>query len=78
MVDLCKSKNLEPVVPPKKNHKYPWQYNHNVYAFRNEVERAFNKLKNMRRIATRYDKLDTSYLNFVNLGLIKMFLKVIC
>ncbi|MBQ1480246.1 MAG: transposase, partial [Sphingomonas sp.] len=33
----------------------------------NLVERLFNKLKNWRRIATRYDKTKESYLGFVNL-----------
>ncbi|MDE1925547.1 MAG: transposase, partial [Patescibacteria group bacterium] len=42
---------------------------------RNEIERLFRYLKNSRRIATRYDKLDTSYRAFVALGLSMLMLK---
>nr|WP_275265937.1 transposase [Sphingomonas solaris] len=35
---------------------------------RNLVERLFSKLKNWRRVATRYDKTKESYLGFVSLA----------
>ena len=78
MVDLCKERMIEPVVPPKKNHKYPWLYNRNVYAYRNEIERFFHRIKNFRRVATRYDKLDFSYTGFVTLGIICLMVKNLC
>lgn len=70
MIALCQEKGLEPVVPPKSNHKYPWDYNHILYMYRNEIERLFGRIKNYRRIATRYDKLARRYAGFVTLGLI--------
>lgn len=78
MVEYCFQKGIEPVVPPKSNFKNPWRYNKNVYAYRNEVERFFNRIKNFRRIATRYDKLDVMFGSFVTLGMICLLLKVIC
>lgn len=75
---LCAKKKIEAVVPPKSNFKEPWLYNKNIYLYRNEIERFFNRLKNFRRIATRYDKLDTSYSSFVLLGMIALLLKVLC
>ena len=38
-----------------------------VYALRNQIERCFNKLKNARRLATRYDKTARSYLGFIQI-----------
>lgn len=74
----CVRKGIEPVVPPKSNFRNPWRYNRNIYLYRNEIERLFNRLKNFRRIATRYDKLDTSYSGFILLGLIALLLKFLC
>jgi transposase len=42
-----------------------------IYALRNRIERCFNKLKNSRRLATRYDKTAESYLGFFNLAAIR-------
>ena len=77
-ITLCQKKNIEAVVPPKSNAKQPWQYNRHLYCYRNEIERHFHRLKNFRRIATRYDKLASSYRGFVLLGMIALILKVLC
>jgi transposase len=42
---------------------------------RNLVERFFNKIKQCRRIATRYDKLAANYLAFVKLASIRIWLR---
>ena len=42
---------------------------------RNLVERFFNKIKQCRRIATRYDKLAANYLAFVKLAAIRIWLR---
>jgi transposase len=65
--------NFRPVVPPKKGRKEPWRFEREdkeLYKQRNEVERAFRRLKAFRRIFTRYDKLDTMFSAFVYLALI--------
>jgi len=78
ILSLCENKKIEAVVPPKANFRRPWPYNKNIYIYRNEIERHFNRLKNYRRIATRYDKLDIVYSGFILLGMIALVLKVIC
>lgn len=75
---ICSKKKIEAVVPPRSDFKHPWEYNKNLYIYRNEIERLFHRLKNFRRISTRYDKLDTSYSGFILLGLIALILKVLC
>ncbi len=45
-----------------------------LYRARNLVERLFNKIKQCRRVATRYDKLAANYLAFVKLASIRIWL----
>ena len=56
-----------PVIPPRRNRKVQTQIDGYIYALRNMVERCINKLKNARRLATRYDKTATSYLGFIEI-----------
>jgi len=78
IVELCRAVNIEAVVPPKQNFKKPWSYNKNIYMFRNEIERLFHRIKNFRRVATRYDKLKVTYSGFIFLGLIALLVKILC
>ena len=48
---------ITPVIPPKSNRKTPRSCILAVYCERNLIECFFNKLKQFRAIATRYDKL---------------------
>jgi hypothetical protein len=43
---------------------------------RNRVERFFNRIKQCRRVATRYDELAANYLAFVQLASIRLWLRV--
>jgi transposase len=52
-------------IPPKANLRQPWEVDWYLYKERHLVECFFNKLKHFRRVATRYDKLATSFLTFV-------------
>jgi transposase len=49
-------------IPPKGNCKDPICFSHYLYRARNLVERFFNKIKQCRRVAIRYDKLAADYL----------------
>ena len=53
------------VIPPKSNAKEPWAVDYYLYKERHLVECFFQKIKWFRRVATRYDKLDKSFLAFV-------------
>ena len=46
-----------------------------LYRSRNLIERFFNKIKQCRRVATRYDKLAANYLAFVKLASIRIWLR---
>jgi transposase len=62
-------------IPPKCNRKEPICLSPYLYSARNLVERFFNKIKQCRRIATRYDKLAANYLAFVKLAAIRIWLR---
>jgi transposase len=64
-----------PVIPTKRNRKVQISVDAAVYALRNCIERAIGRLKNARRVATRYDKTATSYLGFVQLAAIRFWLR---
>ena len=52
---------MVPIVPPKVNRVSPWEYDKQMYKKRNEVERLFRRLKGLRRIFSRFDKLDVVF-----------------
>jgi len=56
------------VIPPKSNRKHPQIYDREIYKQRNLIERAFNKLKHWRRIATRYDRRSLYFLSALHLA----------
>jgi len=63
-------------IPPKRNRKDPICFSPYLYRDRNLIERFFNKIKQCRRVATRYDKLAANYLAFVKLACIRLWLRV--
>lgn len=56
---------IEPVIPPINSRARVIPYDRQRYRGRNRVERFFNKIKNFRRIATRYDKLAATFFSAV-------------
>jgi transposase len=52
----------KPVIPNRSNRKEPFTFSKRLYKLRWRIEAAFNRLKDFRRIATRYDKLARNYL----------------
>jgi transposase len=64
-----------PIIPPRSNRKVPEHPDYRRYRDRNRVERMFGKLKQQRRIATRYDKTVLSFESFLNLAATRLWLK---
>ena len=62
-------------IPPKRNRKDPVCFSPHLYRARNHIERFFNRIKQCRRVATRYDKLASNYLAFVQLASIRLWLR---
>ena len=56
-----------PVVPKRSSNASQRPFDRVLYKDRNAIERVFNKIKNFRSIATRYDKRARNSLGFTNL-----------
>ena len=61
-------------IPPKSNESDPWFVDWWLYKERHLVETFFLKLKEFRRVATRYDKRADRFLAFVHLACIRILL----
>jgi putative transposase len=57
-----KARGTEPVIPNKSNRKQRFRFNKPAYRQRHHIEDAICRLKDFRRIATRYDKLARDFL----------------
>lgn len=57
-----------PIIPGRRNRKRTIQYDERRYRDRWLVEAMFCRLKDFRRVATRYDKLARNYLSAVTLA----------
>ena len=73
--EVIASKGAEAVIPPKRSRKELLPYDKDVYQDRNLVERFFNKIKNFRRIATRYDKTASSFAAMLALAAAMIWLR---
>jgi transposase len=58
---FLKKRGIKPVIPGKSNRKKKIRHDKKIYKGRNVVERCFCRLKDFRRIATRYDKLAQNF-----------------
>jgi len=65
LLDCINDKNAKAVIPPTAARKVQREYDRQQYRNRNVIERFFAKLKQFRRVATRYDKLASRFASFV-------------
>src|SRR3546814_19301333 len=62
------TRGILPIIPPRSNRKVPEHPDYRRYKDRNRAARMFGKLKQQRRIHTRYDKTILSFESFLNLA----------
>jgi transposase len=66
--DELHARGTKAVIPNRSNRKQPFSFSKRLYKLRWRIEIAFNRLKDFRRIATRYDRLARNYLASVCLA----------
>jgi len=77
--NFIKSKQAIPVIPRRKERLFPDgtvskdTYDKTIYKERHIIERLFGRLKENKRIAMRFDKLDVVFSSFIALALIKSY-----
>ena len=74
--EMCRNKGIEPVIPGRKCRKELISYDEHIYKERNLVERFFCRIKQFRRIATRYDKTAIMFRGALTLVSIILWLQV--
>lgn len=72
--DAIRQELAKAAIPTKSNRRIPIPHDREKYCWHNLVERLFSKLKNRRRVATRYDKTAESDLGFVALASVTLWL----
>lgn len=81
-----RARRISAIIPTKTNERAarkkrgsdggrPYQFDKEQYRQRNLVERSINKLKQNRRIATRYDKRAENYLAFITIASILLWVR---
>ncbi|MFT9447734.1 transposase [Gluconobacter japonicus] len=63
-----------PVIPSQKGRSVLQKTDWQRYRDRNRVERIFNHLKQMRHIATRYNKTALSFMSFLNIAAARLWI----
>lgn len=61
-------------IPRLAHEPHGGAFNRKIYRQRNIVERTINRLKQWRRIATRYEKLATNYAAMITIACICLWL----
>jgi transposase len=68
LVQIIEATGAQAIIPPRCNRNLPRKIDWHRYKARNLVERFFNRLKQFRRLATRYDKLANRFNAFLHLA----------
>jgi transposase len=71
--DALASRGIEPCIPGRANRKQAIVYDREVYKERNRIERLFCRLKDWRRLATRYDRCAHAFRSAVALAATVIF-----
>jgi transposase len=74
LVDYIEERGGQALIPPRSNVKEQREVDPIVYKERNVVERFINRIKQYRRVATRYEKTGRNFLAFVQLAAIMVLL----
>jgi transposase len=72
--NYCRRRGIRAVIPRKRDERPQRCFDRAAYRERNRVERLVNRLKQFRRIATRYEKRAANYLAMLTLAAITLWL----
>ena len=74
-IDFLLEHGIQAVIPPHQRAKVLREYDKWLYRERHLVECFINKIKHFRRIFSRFEKLDTSYLSFLQFVSVLVWLR---
>jgi transposase len=70
-------KGIEPVIPPRSNRKTPIEHDREAGKRRNLIARRVNRLKQFRRIATRYEKTARAFASMLCIAAARLWIKTV-
>lgn len=70
-----RTRGSTPCIPPRQHRKDPVRWHRGWYRKRHQVENFFQRIKRLRRAATRYEKLALHFLGFLHLAAVLDWLK---
>ncbi|MBV0889548.1 IS5 family transposase [Komagataeibacter oboediens] len=71
--DALEAKGIKPCIPERESRGKPVRYDKREYKRRNRIEIMFGRLKDWRRVATRYDRCPTVFFSAICLAATVMF-----
>lgn len=71
--DALQARGITPCIPGRKSRTEPIRYDKRRYKRRNRIEIMFGRLKDWRRVATRYDRCPTVFLSAIALAATVLF-----
>jgi len=74
VIAAAEAKGMTVVIPPKSNRKQTRDVDFHIYKERHLIECFFSRMKQFRRVATRYEKTAANFLGFVLIASIKTWL----
>ncbi len=72
-----RDRGATPEIPTRRNRLVQHSVSRPLYALRSRIECFINRLKNSRRVATRYDKTATSFLGIAALSAIRLQIRFV-
>jgi transposase len=75
VVNILERQGIIPVIPPKSNRKNPRDYDQHVYKERHLIECLIGKLKQFRRVFSRFDKTAVNFLQFIRFAAALIWLR---
>lgn len=67
------SRGITPCIPPKANRKVRIDYDRQLYKQRHKIENLFGRIKDWRRVATRYDRCAHTFMSAISIAAIVCF-----
>jgi transposase len=71
--EALENRQIKPCIPGRKSRKVPVKYDKRRYKRRNRIEIMFGRLKDWRRVATRYDRCPKVFFSAIALAAVVLF-----
>ena len=67
------ARGITPCIPPRKNRKVQYHYDTALYRQRHKIENVFARIKDWRRVATRYDRCAHTFMSAISIAATVIF-----